>query len=172
MFGGNNSMEKIYDSFLMYGQIRYFIANRCFNDENLKKFNKYKLRQVEFVTFDCALLEMKEISVDETLEIASDNQQILAIIMRTDTNPNEGLLHKGFDFCGYDLVEEFSNISAILNCAAGFEKSIDYSKLNEFGLISAYRDAVNTQLSLQDEYSDESHAYCEIIEIWRKLDSH
>lgn len=29
------------------------------------------------------------------------------------------------------------------------------------------KEAVLTQLKLNDEYPDESHAYCELIEIWR-----
>lgn len=28
-------------------------------------------------------------------------------------------------------------------------------------------DSVFTQLNLNEEYPDESHAYCEIIEVWR-----
>ncbi len=41
--------------------------------------------------------------------------------------------------------------------------------LNRYGLISTYRDAVATQLNLYDEDSNEPHAYCEIVEIWRRL---
>ena len=162
-------MEMIYDTFLMYGKIRYFMADRCFNNDNLKKFNKYKFSQVELIPFDSALLEMQEKSADEILEISGNEQQVLAIIMRPDTNINQSLLYSEFEFCGYDLVEEFSNISAILNFAAGFEKSIAYKKLNKFGLISTYHEAVNTQVSLKDEYSNESHADCEIVEVWRRL---
>lgn len=35
--------------------------------------------------------------------------------------------------------------------------------------IETYRQAVHTQLELNDQYPEESHAYCEIVEIWRRL---
>lgn len=74
-----------------------------------------------------------------------------------------------FDFCGYDLVVMDTCISAITNCGAYFDNVIDYGNLNEYGLVSNYLDAVKTQILLRKNYPDENHAYCEVVEIWRKL---
>lgn len=111
-----------YNFGLIYGKTIYFLADRCFNNDMLKAFNQYKCSQVEFVTFDCGLFDMSEKSVDEILEITGSGQQILAVIIRPNTTPNEKLAQDKFEFCGYDLVEEDTSISAILNCGALFEK--------------------------------------------------
>jgi hypothetical protein len=79
------------------------------------------------------------------------------------------LKNEGFEFCGYDLVETATAISAITDCGAEFE-SIPYSLLTKFGLLPTYKDAVLTQLALVEECPDEPHAYCDIYEIWRKLE--
>ena len=48
-------------------------------------------------------------------------------------------------------------------------KALNYNRLNEFGLFPDYRQAVMAQLDLVEKFPEESHAYCEIIEIWRIL---
>ena len=37
------------------------------------------------------------------------------------------------------------------------------------GLLTSYKEAVLAQLALYEEYPEESHAYCEIVEIWRMI---
>jgi hypothetical protein len=152
-----------------YGMIRYFESDRCFNDQALRKFNKDKILADELVTFDCGLMEMKEIEKSEVQEPDKETQ-ILAVIIRPEIELNFILeREKYFEFCGYDLVELPCCISAITNCGAVFGKAVMYDRLNEYGLISSYREAVLTQLSLNEKYPDESHAYCELIEIWRHI---
>ncbi|MEY8354913.1 hypothetical protein AALB39_16355 [Lachnospiraceae bacterium 54-53] len=163
------SIITIREDYSSYGMIRYFESDRCFNDETIQNFNKGMIRADEIVTFDCGLMEMREIMKDEVKE-PDKELQILAVIVRPEIEPNYSMEREGrFEFCGYDLVELPSCISAITNCGAGFEKAIIYGKLNKYGLISSYREAVLTQLSLNEEYPDESHAYCELIEIWRYI---
>lgn len=45
----------------------------------------------------------------------------------------------------------------------------DWGLLNKYGLFSKYRQAVNAQLDLVEQFPEESHSYCEIVEIWRML---
>ena len=130
------SITLLHSDELTYGQIRYFAADRCFNTEELQKYNKHK---------------------------------ILALIKRPGKEPDWTLQNNGeFTFCGYDLVETLSAISAITDCDASFE-SINYAALTAYGLISTYKEAVLTQLALVEEAPFEAHADCEILEIWRKL---
>lgn len=148
----------------LWVNIRYFAADRFFSND---KFSRGKINCKEIVSFDCGLHEMNEIeSLDSPLP--PDTQQIMAVIFRPNIEPMEHMERCGFTFCGYDLVEEATSISAITNCGELFT-SVPYDKLTEFGLLPTYKDAVLTQLALIDEEPQESHAYCMICEIWRKL---
>lgn len=61
-------------------------------------------------------------------------------------------------------------ILTISNLLTYFETAnCENSILNVYGLIPNYRKAVMTQLDLAENYLEESHAYCEIIEIWRMI---
>lgn len=151
------------------GIIRYFQADRCFNDSNIYKFNGGKIKAEELVTFDCGLMELREIPAVQA-ENTNNCGQILDVIVRPEITRNYFLENnKKFEFCGYDLVDVLYCISAVTNCGAGFENAVNYSELNSFGLFSDYRKAVNAQLDLNDKYNDDSHSCCEIVEIWRFL---
>ena len=153
---------------LSYGQIRYFEANRCLNTDKIKKNNQNRITCDEIVSFDCGLFSLNEMDTPNR-NPAPETQQLLAVIMRPGKEPDWYLQHKtDFVFCGYDLVEALSLISAITDCGASF-RCIDYEHLTQYGLIRTYKEAVLTQLSLIEEDPNESHADCEIVEIWRKL---
>lgn len=77
-----------------------------------------------------------------------------------------------FEFCGYDLVDHTTGVSAIMNMGGYWGDLFDWEILNQYGLFSKYRQAVNVQLDLVEQFSEESHAYCEIVEIWRMLGKH
>lgn len=150
-----------------YGDIRYYGADRCFNTHEVKRWNQNRILCDEIVSFDCGLFRMYEIE-DPDATLLPATAQIVAVIVRPDETPSSVLQQKGFIFCGYDLVEEFSNISAITNCGAGFS-SIPYEKLTDYGLLPTHQDALLTQRALAEEDPEEPHADCEICEIWRKL---
>ena len=153
----------------MYGRTRFFKADRCINNESMRAFNKHKITAKEIVSLDCGLLELEEIG-DCNNTYATG--QILLIIIRPDIDrADEHIVRdiESYEFCGYDLVEMDTYTSAITNCGARFYNAIDYGNLNEFGLISNYLVAVKTQILLRSNYPDESHAYCELVEVWRKL---
>lgn len=152
-----------------YGWVRYFKGNRLFPSKQLYEFNQGKIRAKEWVTFDAALMDLNEISKEELEKARIDVQQIMAVIIRPDIVPNRMVEHAGFAFCGYDLVEHATGVSAITNCGADWGNAINYETLNEYGLISDYREAVTTQLDLAEQFPDENHAYCEIVEMWRML---
>lgn len=161
------SITTIMEEYLSYGLVRYFEGDKCLNRNALQGFNQGKIFAKELVTFDCGLMELNEIEKDN-IKVPKNQKQVLAVIVRPEIERNYPLERDTrFDFCGYDLVDLPCCISAITNCGAGFEKAINYSSLNEYGLIPTYKEAVLTQLKLNEEYPDESHAYCEIVEIWR-----
>ena len=159
-----------------YGQIRYFLSDRCTNVDKIREFNhlvQNKIQADEIIMFDSVLMEMSEIEENEVQifirEHGHKNRQILAIVVRPAIELDWEMSQKGeFEFCGYDLVDMMSCISVITDCDTQFA-CIKYDKLNSYGLISSYREAVNTQLDLNEMYSEHSHAYCEIVEIWRRL---
>ena len=151
------------------GTLRYFGSDRFFPTESFKDFNGGKIDCTEIVSFDCCLMNMYEMESQDAVP-RPDTQQIVAVVFRPEVCPDpfERLERDGFMFCGYDLVEDGTSISAITNCGGEFT-SIPYDKLTEFGLLPTYKDAVLAQLALVEEAPEEHHAYCMIYEIWRKL---
>ena len=151
----------------LWADVRYFGADRFFPDNKFKEFLGRKMDVKEIVSFDCCLYEMYEIESHDS-PLSPDTQQIIAVILCPNLEPIEYMETRGFTFCGYDLVEEETLISAITDYGGGFN-SIPYEKLTEYGLIPTYKDAVLAQLALVEEEPEEPHAYCIICEVWRKL---
>jgi hypothetical protein len=79
-------------------------------------------------------------------------------------NPN------GFEFLGYDLVENSTRISALTNCG-GFPNSFSNEELNRFGLISNFERAATIKRTLKELNPDEPHANCELYAIWRLIEA-
>ena len=99
-----------------------------------------------------------------------EKEQLLAIIIRPDADPEENLGRRfGFEFCGYDLVENFSCISAITNNECMFSNAINCKTLTKYGLLPDYKEALLTQIKLREKHPDENHAYCDVVEVWRKI---
>jgi hypothetical protein len=63
-----------------------------------------------------------------------ENVNILAVMRMPQTEVNSVLKDERFLFCGYDLVEDLSGISALTNCG-GFPLSFDNGELSKHGLI-------------------------------------
>lgn len=157
------------DNVYTYGMVRYFKGDRLFNEKPLFEFNKGKIKAEELVTFDTALMDIVEINKLDIEVAKKKSEQILAIIVRPEIAPNHMMENTEFEFCGYDLVEHATGISAITNCGADWGNALNYQLLNDYGLFSNYRQAVAAQLDLDEQFPDENHAYCEIVEIWRLL---
>ena len=163
-------ITEFYSNVNSFGKIRYFKGDRLYNEKSLYEFNQGKISAKELVTYDSSLMNLQEITKDEIRDAKENAEQIIAIIIRPEIEISNVLENNSeFVFCGYDLVEHFSGISAITNCGADWGDALDYDILNEYGLIPDYRKAVMAQLDLAERYPNESHAYCEIIEIWRMI---
>lgn len=71
-----------------------------------------------------------------------------------------------FDFIGYDLIEEQTQISALTNCG-GFPDVFHNDELNRFGLIGGFDRTSEVRHRLAERHPKESHAQCEMYAIWR-----
>lgn len=152
-----------------HGKPLYYRSSRCWNTEELCGFNQGLLTGEELVSFDCCLFEQVPVLYKE-IEAPCSEHQYLAVIVEPDAQPSAAMAQDGrFTFCGYDLVEEMTKISAITNCGGGFCDVIDYPALNEWGLIRRYNEAKQTQQRLREVYPYEPHADCVIVEIWRYI---
>ena len=150
-----------------HGSVRYFKSDYCENTDALKRFNQHKILAKELVSFDCGLLDL-ECILREDIDFPTEAYQYLAVIMAPACTKNEELSRDDrFSFVGYDLVEEMTGISAITNCGAGFSRAIDYEALNASGIFSDYALALQAKQRLIQQYPNENHADCEIVEIWR-----
>lgn len=152
-----------------HGKPLYYRSSRCWNTEEVRGFNQGLLTGAELVSFDCSLFEQLPVLRRE-IEVPCAEHQYLAVVVEPEAPPSAAIAQDGrFTFCGYDLVEEMTKISAITNCGGGFSDVIDYLALNEWGLIDRYDDAQQTRRRLREAYPDEPHADCVIVEIWRYI---
>ena len=161
----------------------FYIAERFFPDNNFEDFSKI-FGKSEIVTYDTTLCGVNSThglygvsqyagEVDDWKELLNihigENEQIIAYYKNPTESYEHHILDNCFEFCGYDLSEELTMISAITNCGTMFGKAIPYGKLNAFGLIGEYNEAFLVRKLLTELYPDESHAGCEIYELWRRL---
>jgi hypothetical protein len=71
-----------------------------------------------------------------------------------------------FEFIGYDLIEEHTQISALTNCR-GFPDVFRNEELNRCGLIESFDRASEVRRLLAERHPEEAHAQCELYAIWR-----
>ncbi|MBP2660213.1 MAG: hypothetical protein H6Q69_3245 [Firmicutes bacterium] len=155
-----------------------------------KKYIEWsRLIQVkEVVSLDCSLcpsvihiedddiehLQQKESyydifnNLDWVLQRAKDvkDKQILAVLREPTKECKAIPFDSGFHFCGYDLVEDDTKISALTNCG-GFDEAFLPSALSKYGLIEDFVEAKKVQLSLREKYPADDHAYCTLWAIWK-----
>ena len=93
--------------------------------------------------------------------------QLLAVIRDPQVGDVNHSPRSDFEFAGYDLIEDQTQISALLNCG-GFEKAFKPSDLSECGLIREYERAREVQGLLSKLYPEEPHADCTLYAIWRR----
>ena len=154
-----------------HGKPLYYRSSRCMNTPELLEFNQGLLTGEEIVSFDCSLFEHLPVQHDE-IEVPYPEYQYLGIIVEPAAQPSAEITQDGrFTFCGYDLVEKTTQISAITNYGAAYSDAINYTALNQFGLIDSHAAAKHTQQQLRHAYPDEEHANCVIVEIWRYISS-
>ncbi len=74
--------------------------------------------------------------------------------------------NRDFNFVGYDLIEDTTQISALTNCG-GFPDAFSNQELNFSGLISEFERASAVRQLLIEKYPEEAHADCEMYAVWR-----
>ncbi|RPE10004.1 hypothetical protein EGT74_20250 [Chitinophaga lutea] len=72
----------------------------------------------------------------------------------------------GYEFMGYDLLDQYFETSALSNCG-GFEETFSRADLNAKGLIADFTSAKDIQKRLFENNPGEDHADTNIIAIWR-----
>lgn len=161
----------------------YYKAERFFPTKEYEVFSNVTGKS-EIVSFDillCGMInELDPAGTAGFIREVADWKSLLQVPMKSDEqiiayymNPAESYQHHilpdGFEFCGYDLSEYETSISAITNCGRLFDKVIPYGELNRFGLLGEHSRAVSIRKLLLDTYPNENHADCAIYELWRKL---
>jgi hypothetical protein len=155
----------------------YVLAKRFFLKDNDFYEKKSQITgRHEIVSFDCSLCNIDEFWNNDDnlmlLEYPLDyDEQIIAYFKNPAEDHSLRKLEKSFEFCGYDLSEEQTLISAITNCGSLFENTIPLSMLNKFGLFDSHVEVFKMQKVLRERFPDEEHAWCEVYELWRKLGS-
>lgn len=72
----------------------------------------------------------------------------------------------GYEFVGYDLLDQDFNVSAITNCG-GFNEIFSPKDLNTRGLIDDFHKAYDIQKWLLQNNPEEHHAHTNVIAVWR-----
>lgn len=73
----------------------------------------------------------------------------------------------GFTFCGYELLDQDNDISALTNCG-GFPDAFQNDELSNQGLILDFERATQIQRNLKRLYPEEYHADCNIWAIFKR----
>jgi hypothetical protein len=91
----------------------------------------------------------------------------LAVLREPETDPVDERSPEGFEFIGYDVIEEATEISAINNCVH-FGEAFCPEDLNQWGVISDFSRAYTVRKRLAERYPGDNHADCAVWAIWRK----
>ncbi len=146
--------------------VEYYICQRFFVKDN-KGYSIANSKIEEIVSIDCCLFPYSERRRYKEKSLLKDNEQILAVV--NIKNGKEIPSIEGYEFCGFDLAEEDTEISALTNCCDILDGVYPYEKLNKYGLLDNLEDAEMIKEQLPIHAPNEPHAYCEIYAIWRKL---
>ncbi len=72
----------------------------------------------------------------------------------------------GYEFIGYELLDQDFNVSALTNCG-GFDETFLPIDLNDKGLIDSRAKAYDIKKRLLENTPDEHHADTNVIAVWR-----
>ncbi|NLR63046.1 hypothetical protein HGH92_01890 [Chitinophaga varians] len=90
---------------------------------------------------------------------------LLAVVIEPESDCS--LIHlDGFEFLGYDLLDQYYDTSALTNCG-GFDETFLPRDLNEVGLIDNYEKAYAIRKALLENNPGEDHADTNVIAVWR-----
>lgn len=178
---------------MIFGYVPVETFNKSHGDKWIKYINWSKLHKLnEVVSLDSSLCPMTIDKLEEHdysyvsyswsyCKIFSNldwvlkktqkikNMQILAVLRNPTDDSCISINNHDFNFCGFDLIDEGSGISALLNCG-GFDKAFTADDLSTCGLIYDYKKAIKVQKSLIENYPDEEHANCILWAIWKMIE--
>ncbi len=97
------------------------------------------------------------------------DKQILAVSRNPENDCSNLIIDGRFKFYGYDLLEDDTRISALVNCG-GFDKAFNPQDISEYGLIKDFKKAKEVQFLLANEYPYENHVFCTLWAIWKMKD--
>lgn len=171
-----------------------FIATERFDPSDGEKWNDYcqwaKIPGlVEVVTLDCGLCRhiITEFNGEDWRHIVNEDfrldyfyhldyllnrvadkprKNILGLYRNPETHIITAPAVGDFEFVGYDLIEEATQVSALTNCG-GFPDVFSNTELSRFGLLESFARAIEVQRWLAERHPEEPHARCEMYAIWR-----
>jgi hypothetical protein len=91
---------------------------------------------------------------------------VLAILDEPSADEVARFSDERFGFRGFDLVEDATGISALINCG-GFDKAFLRSDLSDRGLLVDHAKARDVQTRLRIEYPESDHAQCRLWALWQ-----
>jgi hypothetical protein len=98
--------------------------------------------------------------------VGTERVNILAVLDEPSVQDVNSFVDGRFVFRGFDLLEDRTGISALLNCG-GFDKAFRGHDLSECGLLTNLATARHVQIRLRTEYPNEPHAECNLWAIWQ-----
>lgn len=108
-----------------------------------------------FTTFEYVFKRLK----------AKDKYNLLTVILEPDKDC-KNLKVDGYEFAGYDLLDQDFSVSALTNCG-GFDETFLPQDLNDKGLINDFGKAFDIKKRLLENNPEEHHADTNVIAVWR-----
>jgi hypothetical protein len=96
---------------------------------------------------------------------AKDKFNLLTVVLEPDQDC-KSLNIDGYEFLGYDLLDQDFSISALTNCG-GFDETFLPNDLDDKGLIDDFKLAYDIKRRLLENNPEEHHADTNVIAVWR-----
>ena len=92
-----------------------------------------------------------------------ENRNVLCVFRNPAADPEPPA---GFELMGYDLVDVFGGVSALVNCG-GVPEAFANSELSRHGLVGSFDRAHEIQHALREKYPDGEHSNCHVFAVFR-----
>lgn len=106
-------------------------------------------------------------SIDYVLQRTKSLHYQLIAIVKEPTEACHQIALDGFEFIGYDLLDDAYSISTLTNCT-GIASTLMPDDFNEHGLLSDYNRAILTQKEFIEFNPNEPHSRCYLMAVWRQ----
>jgi hypothetical protein len=97
--------------------------------------------------------------------IVRDKYNLLTVVLEPEKDCREVKVD-GYEFVGYDLLDQDFSISALTNCG-GFDETFLPEDLNDKGLLDDFTKAFDIKDRLLKNNPEEHHADTNVIAVWR-----